>query len=192
MVNYNGDFLCIDELEALNFGSLGKNVLIHKTAVLINCENIRISDRVRIDAFTVLSVASGLYIGKNVHIGSHCSLLGSSEISIGDFAGLSHGVRVFSANDDYTGIAMTNPTVPQRFRQTHSSPVTIGRHAIIGSNCVVLPGTNVHEGAAIGALSFVRGTLPEWTIYAGTPLRRIRERARTPLELEKSYLSEER
>ena len=50
---------------------------------------------------------------------------------------------------------MTNPTVPDQFKTEIKSPVTIGRHTIIGSGAVVLPGVHIPEGCAVGALSLV-------------------------------------
>lgn len=188
-MSYRGDFLSEEALRALDFAALGHNVLVHNTAVLVDCSNISIGDNVRIDPFCVLSVSGGLTIGRNVHIGSNVVLTGSASVSIGDFAGLSHGTRLFSANDDYSGAAMTGPTVPMVYRQVHAAAVCVGKHAIVGSNSVILPGSMIRDGAAVGALCLVRGDLAEWTIYAGSPLRPIRARARTLQYLEEQYLS---
>ncbi|MDE1882298.1 MAG: hypothetical protein KGI89_17320, partial [Euryarchaeota archaeon] len=56
--------------------------------------------------------------------------------------------------------------------------VIFGNYTGMGVNSVVMPGQNVPEGVAIGALSFVPGHFPfePWTIYAGNPIRKIRER----------------
>jgi len=40
-----------------------------------------------------------------------------------------------------------------------------------------MPGVEVGEGAAIGALSFVRNSVEGWSIYAGNPLRRLGDRS---------------
>ncbi len=72
--------------------------------------------------------------------------MGSARIKVEDYAGLSSCVAVYSSNDDYSGTAMTNPTVPSRFTNVTRRPVTIGRHVIIGSGSVVLPGVTIGEG----------------------------------------------
>ena len=58
--------------------------------------------------------------------------------------------------------------------------VTLGRCTAVGSNAVVMPDNAIPEGVAIGALSFVpaRFAFEPWTVYAGTPIRRIRARNR--------------
>lgn len=192
MVNYNGDFLDCTELQELGFLSLGKNVLIHRSAVLIRCEAISLGDAVRIDPFCLISAGDGVEIGRNVHIGSHCSLTGSAAIQLGDFCGISHGTRIFSASDDFSGAFMTGPTVPVEFRNVKYAPVRIGRHVIIGSGCVILPGSEVGEGSTIGAMAMVKGTVPEWTIAAGVPARPMRARSRDLLVMEAAMLEKER
>ena len=191
MVNLNASFLSQEALQNLGFSSLGVNVLVHHTAVLVGCHAISLKDNVRIDPFCVLSASGGITIGRNVHIASHCSLTGSSLIEIGDFCGLSHGVHVFSANDDYSGAALTGPTVPIEYRNVCSAPVRIGNHTVVGSNSVVLPGCVIGEGVAVGAQSLVKADLEAWTIYAGTPARPIRARSRDLLTLERDYLAKD-
>jgi galactoside O-acetyltransferase len=74
---------------------------------------------------------------------------------------------------------MTNPTVPEEFSNVRTSRVTIGRHAIVGTNTIIFPGVTLGEGVAIGAGSIVRTDLKPWGIYAGTgTLRKIGERDR--------------
>lgn len=191
MVSYNGEFLDSEELGKLGFRSLGIGVLVHRSTVLIRCEAISLGDYVRIDPFCLLSAGESLEIGRNVHIGSHCSLTGNAPIRLEDFCGISHGTRIFSASDDFSGGTMTGPTVPMRFRNVHSAPVRIGRHVVVGSSCVVLPGSKVGDGAAIGAMSLVKGELTEWTICAGAPARSISPRSRDLLTLQNIYLTQE-
>jgi len=55
-----------------------------------------------------------------------------------------------------------------------------------------MPGLEIGEGAAIGALSFVAADCKPFTIYMGTPLRAIRERSRAVLNLERDFLENQR
>ena len=190
MVNSNADFLDRDELESFQFKDLGKDVLIHRSVVLVRCEAISLGDHVRIDPFCVLSSGEAITLERNVHIASHCTLSGSAAIRLGAFSGLSQGVRIFSASDDYSGQSMTNPTVPQQFRNVKKAPVIVGRHAIIGSGCVILPGSIIEEGAAVGAQALVKGRLSSWTIYGGVPARSLRRRSEAILEFEARYLAQ--
>lgn len=67
--------------------------------------------------------------------------------------------------------------------------IIIEDDAYIGANCVIMPGTIVHEGTLIGAGSFVKGELDSWTIYAGSPAKPIRKRIPPTAEQKKMIAS---
>ena len=83
---------------------------------------------------------------------------------------------------------MTNPTIPSEFTNVTVAPVILEKHVIVGSGSVVLPGAHLAEGVAIGTLSMVNRPLEPWGIYGGVPVRRLKNRCDTLLELEKQYL----
>ena len=87
---------------------------------------------------------------------------------------------------------MTNPTLPESYRKVDSRRVRIGRHAIIGAGSVILPGVNIGDGSSVGALCLVTRDLEPWGVYVGSPARRVGNRARDILELEKQFKSEGR
>jgi acetyltransferase-like isoleucine patch superfamily enzyme len=60
----------------------------------------------------------------------------------------------------------------------------------VGSGTVIMPGVELGEGAAVGALSFVRRSVPAFKIVAGNPLRVLGDRGRELLDLERQYLAE--
>jgi galactoside O-acetyltransferase len=183
----NAEFLSRDALEALGFKSLGDDVLIHRTAVIVNCQSISLASRIRIDPYVVISTSGNVEFGNNIHIGCHSSLAGHGDIQLEDFANISHGVHVFTTRDDHTGRVLTNPTVSDRFTGVRTAAIRFGRHSAIGAGSVLLPGAGLSEGTIIGALSLVSRRLKPWTIYAGIPARRVRERQRHLLALEKEY-----
>ncbi len=160
----------------LGLRQLGRNVRIYSGAKIIGAEFITLGDNVIIDDFVMIYATAPTIIGSHVHIASFCSITGGGELRMGDFSGLSSGVRIVTGSDDFLGEGLTNPTVPAEFRQVLRSHVDIGRHAIIGANSVILPGRSIGEGAAVGAGSVVNHDLAAWGIYAGSPARRIRER----------------
>ena len=184
MTGLNASFLEKDELRALGLLRCGENVRIHRTAVLVDCSGISIADDVRIDPYVVASASGGIDIGRFVHIGSHCSLSGSEPIAFRDFSCISHGVRLFSSSDDYSGGSLTNATIPDAYKKVDHGRIVLGRHALVGAGSVVLPGVEIHEGSAVGALSLVAKSLPPWGIYAGIPAKRIADRKKDLLELE--------
>jgi galactoside O-acetyltransferase len=146
-----------------------------------------IGDNVRIDDFCVLSGA--ITLGSHIHIAAYCALFGTAGITMADFAGLSSRVSIYSMSEDYSGQSLTNPTIPEKFRRLDSAPVSIGRHAIVGSGSIILPGAAIGDGVAIGALSLVRGQLEPWSVYTGVPARRAKERSQGLLDHEVEFLS---
>jgi galactoside O-acetyltransferase len=179
----HGYFLS-DELRAFGFARVGEGSAIARTCTIIGLENISIGDHVRIDGYTSLIAARGFVrLGSHVHIGSHCLLGARGGIDIGDYTSLSHGVRILTAIDDFSGRAMTNSTLPAKVLNVREAPVTIGRFVPVGTGSVLLPGAAIGEGAAVGALSLVTGPLAEWRIHAGNPVRDVGPRSRDLLAL---------
>jgi galactoside O-acetyltransferase len=74
--------------------------------------------------------------------------------------------------------------VPAELTGVSIAPVSIGRHVIIGSGSIILPGVTIAEGASIGALSLVKRDCESFTIYGGVPARRLGDRSRELLALE--------
>lgn len=175
------------ELQALGFKSLGKNVLVSKKASIFNHDLISIGDNSRIDDFCVLS--GKITIGQNVHIAVFCNLAGGTEgIEMHDFSGLAYGVNVFSQSDDYTGQSLTNPTIPEEFKNVYRKKVVIEKHVIVGTQSLIFPGVTLQVGGAVGAMALVNKTTEPWMIYAGVPAKPVKERSKNLLELEQQYL----
>jgi len=167
------------ELRQMGFARVGENSAISRNCTIIGLENITIGDDVRIDGFTsIIAPAGKLKVGSHVQIGIGCVLGARGGIELGDYSSLSHGVRILSAVDDFDGRWMTNSTLPRDVLHVQAAPVRVGRYAPIGSGTLILPGVEIGEGAAIGAMSLVRHSVDGWKIYSGNPLREIGERAR--------------
>lgn len=179
------------ELTKFGFKHVGQNVLIAKNATIIGLENITLGDNIRIDGNTVIAAYSGfLTLGSYIHIGGGCHLSCAGGITMADFSGLSQGVKIYSGSDDYSGQALTNPTVPRKYLNVKLAPVTLGRHVIIGSGSVILPGVDIGEGSSVGALSLVTKSLAAWGVYFGAPVKRISDRSQELLKLEQQLLEE--
>lgn len=183
-------FLSRAQIDGMGFASVGENPRLSDKASYYNCANIIIGNHVRIDDFCVLSAGvGGIEIENYVHIAVYSLLIGKGKITMRDFSGLSSRVSLYSSSDDYSGISMTNPTVSDDFTRVKSADVSIGRHVIIGAGSVVLPGVTLQQGVAVGALSLVSKSCPEFGIYSGVPAKRIKERKRNLLELEQQFIS---
>ncbi|WP_338505682.1 acyltransferase [Erwinia aphidicola] len=182
-------YLSYEELLTMGFKRLGENVKISDKASLYNHDLIEIDDDSRIDDFCLIS--GKVKIGKNVHIAAYCNVAGGIKgVTLEDFSGLAYGCHVFSQSDDYSGTTLTNPTVPRKYKNELMSSVIIGRHVIIGTNSIVLPGVTVSEGCSIGAMTLVTKSTKPWGFYFGSPAKRIRERKQDLLSLELEYLKD--
>jgi acetyltransferase-like isoleucine patch superfamily enzyme len=180
-------FLSQKELDKMGFRFLGKNVLISDKCSLYNTKNISIGDNTRIDDFCILSAGDeGIEIGKYVHIACYSSLIGKGKIIMKDYSGVSSRVSVYSSSDNYDGEYMTNPCLPNTVTNTTHKDVIIGKHVVIGSNSVVLPGVILTDGCSIGAMSLINKSVNEQDIMAGIPIKKIKERKSNIFDLEKN------
>ncbi len=177
------------EAELADFGcfkAIGNNVKIAKNCTISAPENISIGDNVRIDGYTIIVADKGcLVIGNYVHIAAGCCLFAGGGIFINDFCNISHHCCFYSRNDDFSGECLVGPMIPRHLIKVHSDKIILCRHSLLGSKCVVLPGSTVCDGVAVGALSLVKGYLDPWCIYGGVPARYIGKRSSKLLELEK-------
>lgn len=185
----NARYLSKKDLEALGFKNLGVDVRVSRTARLYSPEYIELGDYVVIDDFCILS--GNIVIGRNVHVAHGCRLIGGLEgILMEDFSGLAFGVTIFAQSDDYNGHALTNPTVPMKYRKIQRARVELGRHVIVGAHSVIFPGVLMGEGSSVGSCSMVTKSTDPWTVYFGVPARRVKERDRSMLALESQYLTD--
>lgn len=176
------------ELAEIGFKSVGENVYISKKSSIYSPEKMTIGNDVRIDDFCILS--GKITIKNFVHIAAYSALYGGSDgIEIEDFANISSRVSIYSITDDYSGETMTNPMIPHDFKKVCSKQVYIGKHVIIGSTSVVLPGCIIKEGGSFGAFSFINKSTCAWSIYAGIPVKKLRDRKKDLLILEKKFKS---
>lgn len=172
------------QLTQLGLKYFGENVLISDKCSIYSPQNIEIGDNVRIDDFCIISPSSSLKIGNYVHIGCYASIIGAGEVVIEDYSGISGRVSIYSSNDDYTGLYMTNPMVPKEYTKVTHGPVVIKKHSIIGAGSVVLPNTIVNEGVSVGSLSLLNGEYEEYSVYNGVPAKKIRNRQKRFLKYE--------
>ncbi len=175
----------------MRFKSIGKDVTIYPRARIICPEEISIGNSVIIDDFVFLYGKGGVTIGDFVHIAGFCLITGGSGLVMEDFVTISGGVYFYTGNDDYSGMWMTNPTIPQKYRGATRGGIYLEKHTIIGTNSVIFPNVHMGEGVAIGANSVVNKDCVPWTIYAGSPAKPIKDRIRDKIpELEKKLRKE--
>ena len=105
-------------------------------------------------------------IGKNVFINACCRFQDQGGIDIGDGSLIGHNTTIATLNHDFNPLKRQNLT---------PSPVKIGKNVWIGSDCTILPGVEIGDGAIIGAGSVVTKSVPKNVIAVGNPARVIKE-----------------
>lgn len=178
-----------EELKEIGFKKVGINVLLSRNASIYGAGRIEIGNHVRIDDFCILS--GNIKLGSYIHIAAYSALFGGvSGIEMDDFTGLSSRCAIYGDSDDYSGAALTNPTIPDSYRHVTGGTVVLKRHVILGTGVSILPNITIGEGTAVGSMSLVNKSLEPWGIYAGVPCKKIGDRKKELLEKEKDFLGE--
>jgi len=152
---------------------LGNNVVIHQPD-LVNLYGCSIGDGSKVGAF--VEIQKGAAIGANCKVSSHSFICSGVTIEDGVFVG--HGVMFI--NDIYPQAVNTDGTL-QTEADWSVVETRIKRSASLGSNCTILGGVTVGEGAMVGAGAVVTHDVPDYAIAAGVPARilgDVRQRAR--------------
>ncbi len=182
-------FYSEEELKTLGFKRCGKNVKISKKISIYGAENISIGNNVRIDDYCVLS--GNISLGDYIHLAVYVALFGGEAgIEMRDYTALSARTVVYAESDDYSGVCMTNPTIPEKYLGVIKRKVVLKKHVIVGAGCTILPGVTIEEGTAVGSMSLVNQALDSWGIYAGIPCRFIKNRSKNILVMENQFRAE--
>ena len=105
-------------------------------------------------------------VGERVFINACCRFQDQGGIEIGDGALIGHNTTIATLNHDLN---------PEKRASLTPSPVKIGKNVWIGSDCTILPGVEIGDGAIIGAGSVVTKSIPKNTIAVGNPAKVIKE-----------------
>ena len=182
MENANS-FYSAEELKKIGLKRFGTDVKISRKASIYRPEGIELGSHVRIDDFSFL--LGRIKIGDYVHVAPYSNIVGGDAgVTMEDYSGLSSRVSIYAVSDDYSGLAMTNPTVPAEYANVIKKPVIIKKHAIIGASSVILPGVVVEEGTSCGAMTLIKKSTEPWGVYAGNPCKRIKDRKKDLLRYE--------
>lgn len=153
------------------------------TTIVLNPDNVKYGDPVLIDDGTMLNAHNcHIRIGNFTHIAFGAMLTGG-DIDIDDFVGICPGAKLIAGSDDFVSWGFGNPTVPDRFRNTNRTPITIGRFCMVGTNATVLPGVTMGEGSCVAANQLLNRNLEDWEVYLG----RTKSITRNRIEVLENY-----
>lgn len=160
--------------ESLRLGSCGKRIFIDKNVGLMRYpKGIFLSDDIILKEGAKICSCnneSKIIIGARTTIGYHSFIFSSKSITIGDDCLIAPFVYIVDSNHKFKKNAKIN-TQPNEVEDIH-----IGNDVWIASNVTILKGVNIGDGAIIASNSVVNKDVPSYSIYGGTPAKKIGER----------------
>ena len=192
--SFIGEKLFASNCEIQGFIHLGSNVSC------INSKfkgNITVGDNTK---FTDVNISGTILIGGGcqidgvslsgkITIGNQTTLNGPNtdivsqvnEVFIGNFCSIARNVTFQEFNHDFS--KMTSYFVNRNLKKTgmnsdivSKGSIKVGHDVWIGTQCVILSGSNIGTGAVIAANSVVTDNIPPYAIVAGSPARVIKYR----------------
>ena len=119
-----------------------------------------------------------IYMGSNIQIGPHAVLWTTmAKLIFEDNVIVGPGLKVFTGDHrvDIKGKHIIDVTDDEKLPE-HDADVVIKEGVWIGANVTILKGVTVGEGAVIAAGAVVTKTVEPYTICAGVPCKKIRDR----------------
>lgn len=139
--------------------------------------------RVRLWANEILIIGENFYIGRDSCIETNCI--------IGDHVLIGNKVGIIGRYDHHyqeigKPIRISSEIRDRNYSWKGKSIVTrIGRDVWIGYSSTIMGGVIINDGAIIAAGSVVTKDVEPYSIYAGNPARKIKDRFNTQTDLEK-------
>jgi putative colanic acid biosynthesis acetyltransferase WcaF len=112
-----------------------------------------------------------LICAEQVTAGDGAEIYNPAPVTLGSHAILSQDAYVCAATHDYD-----DPAFP-----LIAYAMEIGAYAWVCARASVAPGVNVGEGAVLGLGSVATRSLDPWTVYAGVPAVKVKERRKFPV-----------
>jgi len=159
---------------------LGKNVVIGRRVAAQTSRGGRIviGDNTSVEDGVSLEAKSGiLQIGADGFIGCGVQMVAHQAIEIGHSALIAAYCIIRDADH---GIA---PGATMRTQVQTFAPVRIGNDVWLGTHSVVTAGSNIGDGAVIGANAVVTHDIGAGAIAVGVPARTIRTRGEIALKI---------
>ena len=158
------------------FAKIGNNVSIYQPVSIIKPEMIHLGDNIIISEFAFINGGLGTFIGNHIHIATQACISGGGYCIIEDFAGLSAGTRLITGSAQFNGEGLTSPTLPPKYQSVKRSYIIVKKHAVLATNVIVHPGVIIGEGTIIASGSIVTKDTEPWSIYMGSPAKKVKDR----------------
>ena len=131
---------------------VGSGSIIYRNALLLtHGGDIVIGDNCTINPYTTIYGQGGVYIGNNVRIASHCSVIPANHI-------------------------FSDPERPIFQQGLSKKGIVIEEDVWMGSGVKILDGVTVSKGCVIGANSVVTKSTQPYGVYVGVPAHLLKSR----------------
>jgi acetyltransferase-like isoleucine patch superfamily enzyme len=140
------------------------HVVCPRGAEVASCVDVQLARAITLQGLR------GIQCGGRVYIHRRTQLDLRGGITVGNDVAISPGCQILTADHD--------PDSPTRAYRERGG-VTIEDRAWLATGASIMPGTRVSEGCVVAGYAVASGILEPWSIYAGSPAVRKRERART-------------
>ncbi len=131
--------------------SFGKRTVFYPGVWIQPGMNLKVGDDVDFALDVLITTKGGVTIGDRVLIGYRTCILSSNHKV------LPKPAKIFGAGHNY-------------------ERVIIEDDVWIGANCIILPGVKIGRGAVIAAGAVVTKDVEPFTVYAGIPAKKIKDR----------------
>jgi acetyltransferase-like isoleucine patch superfamily enzyme len=122
-----------------------------------------------ISAFTKVKISGPFRMGRRCQISTGCFLgAGEGGLTLGDDVLISPNCAILTGTYRFDRV-----DIPLQDQGTASKPTRIGHRVWVGSNCVVLAGSEIGDNVIVSAGSVVSGRIPPNTVVLGNPAKVI-------------------
>ena len=133
---------------------------------LLRLFGAKVGRPVRLRPSVIIEQPWNLSIGDNSSIGDRAIVYCLGKVTIGEYVSISQGAHLCAGTHDYrlADMPLLRP------------PIVIENYAWVAADAFVGPNVRVGEGALLGARACAMKDLEPWTIYAGNPAQKVKER----------------
>ncbi|WP_435234242.1 putative colanic acid biosynthesis acetyltransferase [Psychromonas sp. PT13] len=136
--------------------------------LLINIFGGSIAKNVNIYPTTKIWLPSNLIMEQGSTLGPNVNVYNQGLISIGENSIISQGVHICSSTHDYED--SLHPLI--------LAPIEIGHNVWVCADAFIGPNVIIKDGAVIGARAVLVKSTEYWSVYAGNPAIKIKDRKR--------------
>jgi acetyltransferase-like isoleucine patch superfamily enzyme len=156
-----------------DFASIGENVVIEDGALVLEAKHISIGSNVYIGHYAILRGydRGELVIGNDTWIGQFCYINSAGGVEIGSRVGIGPAVKIMSSKHGEEG-----RDVPVLLCDLEFAQVVVEDDCDIGMGAIILPGVTVGKGSIVGAGAVVTKDVEPYSVVAGVPAKKIKER----------------